>query len=133
MFHFMVSQAIDADGIYPHPAAVLDHQGGVSVMSLALPPTDTLRTVVRAAFATNTSELIFGMDRVTQPGQGTEFKDVFAAAWFRKGQGWKVGVINYQHAPRIVRPWDWDNAFWISAVTSELMQFGAPQPVTGRF
>jgi hypothetical protein len=35
------------------------------------------------------------------------------------GRSFRTGVINYQYEPRIVRPWDWDNAFWNAIITDE--------------
>lgn len=132
MFHFMVSSAIDAEGVYPYPAVVLDVAGEVSVMALDLRPPQVLRTIVRAACAVTTAELIFGMDRFTKAGQGTELDNLFAGAWYRKGLGWKVGIIEYRHQPRLVKEWNWDNPFWTLAVTTELSQAGAPDLTGGR-
>ena len=32
----------------------------------------------------------------------------------------RIGVINYQHSPRIVRPFDFANEYWIEQMTAEL-------------
>jgi len=72
------------------------------------------------------SELIYGLDRTTKPGQGTEFRDCLAGAHIsmpiNKIFIAKPFVINYQITPRIVRNYDWNNTFWKTAVQKELMQ-----------
>lgn len=130
MFHHAVSIAIDADGVYPHQARRRT-KAGIQVFALDLSHMQVMDLTIQRARESETEELIFGLDRLTKPGQGTEFEDVLPAAWFRKGVGWKVGVINYQPDPLIVRPWDWHNVFWISTITHELIQAGAPELVEG--
>ena len=41
-------------------------------------------------------------------------------AW---GDAFRIGVINYQHAPRIVRPLDFSNQFWVEQMTREAAHF----------
>lgn len=74
----------------------------------------TLRAGVR--------EVVYGLDRYVLPGQPAEFRDIVTAAWWRKGRGWKFGVISYRPEPdKLVLPWDWGNVFWNTLMRDELM------------
>ncbi len=46
------------------------------------------------------------------------------------GRSLKVGVINYQNEPRIVRPWDWGNVFWTAQVLREAKATRPPFRIT---
>lgn len=124
IFHQMVSGLIDKTGIFPHQM-IIARMAEIEMMSF-----DTNRlTLVHAAAASaladpDTTALMFGIDRTALDGQGTEFKDVLVCPhWTRRG-GWRVAVLNYQHTPRIVRPWDWNNPFWIETATREMFVTG---------
>lgn len=139
-FHDFVTISIQKKGIYPFPMISVTDEDLVEMGSLALNTdecymhfcTKTLNPKIRAS--------IFGLDRTAHPGQGTEFADVLTCVLYervapdvmeyRVRQQFRVGVINYQHKPRIVRPMDWENAFWIKMVQRELFQFVPPMLIT---
>ena len=79
-------------------------------------------------------ELIFGVDRSTADGQGTEFSDVYTCGYWKstnpteqlaKMGVWEIGVINYQGADKIVREWDWNNEFWKKQMGDEIRNYDA--------
>lgn len=130
-FYRMAETAIDRVGVYPQIAiAVID--GQTNVMSLALDGYEVWRAVNRL-FAPDrpaVQELVFGLDRSTKPGQGTEFADVLTLLHY-DGKTWTPGVINYQDQPRVVRPIDWDNPFWNAQLRKELAQHNCKEHVHG--
>ncbi|MCA1909221.1 MAG: hypothetical protein LDL39_12760 [Magnetospirillum sp.] len=130
-FHKMIAGAVGIDGIFPHQALILT-DAGLQVFALDLSHGQVMRLMMLRARESVSQELIFGLDRSTRPDQGTEFADVLPAAWYRRGLGWKVGVINYRPDPLLVRPWDWDNSFWTAAINAELLQAGAPDLLIGK-
>ncbi|MDB6174233.1 MAG: hypothetical protein JWL59_3544 [Chthoniobacteraceae bacterium] len=67
-------------------------------------------------------EIIFGWDRFSQDGQGTEFPDLLSVHHWRYGVGWRFGVINYQFEPLIIRPIEWDHPFWSPRLNFETMR-----------
>ena len=116
-FWSMIEGMIDEQGVYPQQLLHIT-DGELSCCSLMLDPPQIV-PLAKKLVAQGAEELIFGLDRTTRPGQGTEFADVLTCAHYKDGE-WRVGVINYQHEPRIVRDWDWNNEFWTEAVLYEL-------------
>jgi hypothetical protein len=140
-FHDMASISIDERGIYPLPMVAMLKGGAMEVSYLDLPPRDAMGTFVRKIVKREVDAIMFGLDRSTKPGQGTEFADVLTCALWGGGEwsepgGWRgrirVGVINYQHEPRIVRPIDWDNEFWNGKVIEEMGNLKAMRRSTGQ-
>jgi hypothetical protein len=130
-FFDYVATDIDEKGIFPSPCLWRERGGKLNLGALALDPKATTEFFIDKIALEGVEEIMFGLDRSTKPDQGTEFADVLTCAHWRdlssKGEGqgawskWlRVGVINYQHEPRIVRPIDWNNGFWIAQVASEI-------------
>ena len=123
---FLDLVCIDAEGVYPIPALYTDRDGKLVCAMLNLSGEEALHHVWRLISCENATELIFGFDRYTKPGQGTEFADVLTCAHWHPSFGdkwnscWKPFVINYQHEPRIVRPPDFDNTFWNEKILADL-------------
>lgn len=115
-----IASCIDEKGVYPHQAMALLPGDKYEVFAIDGSPDDVIK-LVRKHFP-RSLEFIYGLDRSTRPGQGTEFADVLTCAHYTAGadEPWRVGVINYQHEPRIVRPWDWNNQFWTEMVMKEV-------------
>ena len=66
-------------------------------------------------------EVIYGLDRFVLPNQPAETQDIVTAAWWRRGRGWKFGVISYRPEPdKIVLPWDWGSTFWNTIMRNEM-------------
>lgn len=118
--------SIDDEGVYPYPAMWRERDGKLALGVLDLGPGEVFDHVWRQITCELATELIFGLDRSTKPGQGTEFADVLTCAhWFPDfhkswNAAWKPFVINYQHEPRIVRPPDFENEFWNEKIRAEL-------------
>jgi hypothetical protein len=80
MFWDSVSGAIDDEGIYPHHMIIIDKDDKIIFCALDL----DFKTVLIHAFKAildDCKELIFGIDRNTKEGQGTEFADVLTCAY----------------------------------------------------
>lgn len=129
LFHELSAGAIDESGIYPQQLAYKEADGKVAVYSLAVPPGEILDKVW-SVLETGIEELIFGLDMTTLPGQGTEFADVLIIAYYKNKFGsdpvdpenWKIGALNYQHEPRIVRTTDWNNNHWDKVMRDLLVE-----------
>jgi len=123
-FHDLVAMSIDDKGVYPQQAMAVDGEGRLSVFSLALPAPQIYEWFGAQLLTGGHCQIIFGVDRFTRPGQGTEFADVITCCHWRKeaadGLHFRIGVINYQHQPRIVRPFDWDNEYWGVQMAKEM-------------
>lgn len=118
-FNQMISMVIDENGIYPHQMV---SRKGEAVRITALAVDNAGQAVSKAWEEINdgADELAFGVDMSTRPGQGTEFADALVLGHFTRQSGkkttnpdcWRIGVINYQNEPRIVRDIDWENSHW---------------------
>jgi hypothetical protein len=119
MFSQMISLAIDEKGVYPHQ--MVSRQGeAVRVTALAV---DNAGQAINKAWDEindGADELAIGIDMMTKPDQGTEFADALVLGHFTRQEGkmttnpecWRIGVINYQNEPRIIRDIDWENSHW---------------------
>ncbi len=123
MFHGLVSASIDETGVFPHVGIVRrsDHN---QILALAVDPEIVIRLAIKHSQESTVDAVIVGLDRFTRPGQGTELGDVITAYCWDRESGWRCGIIEYQHAPRIVRPWDWANALWAGVMARELERLG---------
>lgn len=140
-FEQWCSTAVDEKGIYPFPMIAIANDGTMEVSALAVSPTEAIEHFMKKIVKREVKAIMFGLDRTTKPGQGTEFADVLTCAlWearkdeFGPGE-WRewltVGVVNYQNEPRIVRPIDWGNAFWNEKLKEELDGFKLTRRSTG--
>jgi hypothetical protein len=140
-FEQFCSGAVDEKGIYPFPMVSILTDGTMEMAALAIPPKDAIEQFMRKIVKREAKAVIIGLDRMTKPGQGTEFADVLTCVlWeaqkdeFGPGEWrewFKVGVINYQNEPRIVRPIDWENEFWDKAFRDELANLTLKRRSTG--
>ena len=128
-FHEYVSQTIDEDGIYPFPGMSINKDGKMKIAALrdSIAAFDWFWNQITIE---QSKECIFGFDRFTNDGQGTEFSDVLPCVHWSEGmdgKGWdtsfRIGVINYQPEPRIVRDFDFSNEYWTSEMTSEVLSY----------
>lgn len=134
-FARMIGFAIDEEGVYPHQGFSKTAEGKLEIGALALDYPGCLKWFWDKVCIEGASEVIFGIDRTTKEGQGTEFADVITLCHWQDptagqlaldgswGNSFRIGVINYQHEPRIVRPIDWENEFWIGRMTEEVKHF----------
>jgi len=128
-YYDYIVKVIDEKGIYPLPGMFLSDKGlaiaAICGSELVFP------FAIRAISEMNAQFVIFGLDRVTKPGQGTEFADAFTMfGW--NGKEWIMGVVNYQNEPRIVREIDRNNKFWNEIMARELRAAGLPQLTESR-
>jgi hypothetical protein len=121
--------SIDADGIRIPQAVARNADGGIVVAALAMSGENSCYEAFRAITALvakeHPEELIWGWDRFTKPGQGTELGDFLSVHHWQRGRGWRFGVMEYQHSPRIVKPIVWDHSFWAPMLKRELSSMTA--------
>jgi len=140
-FEQFCAGAVEEKGIYPFPMVAITNDGTMEMSALALAPMEAIEQFMRKIVKREVKAIIIGLDRTTRPGQGTEFADVLTCAlWeaqkdeFGPGEWreWiKIGVINYQVEPRIVRPMDWENEYWDKTVKAELANLTLKRRSTG--
>ena len=122
-FYDVVLNSIDNDGIRNPHLIVVFSDGTSAMYAVENNVFAAMYSIIQKLIterANDISEIIYGLNRFTKEGQGTEFADAFAGAYFSNGE-WKPFVINYQDEPRIVRDYDWNNQFWNAAITTELV------------
>jgi hypothetical protein len=119
VFHDWLNHTIDEDGVEIPHGLVLDHANQRTVIALAVPPEQAYQVMFAHVLKAKAREAIFALDRFAKPNQGTTLADLVAGHHFSAGT-WRPFVVEYQHAPRIVKPIDWTNPFWNAALTSEL-------------
>ncbi len=132
-FFEYVERMIDKDGVYPYPGFACMPDGKMEVAALATDPRGVFRWFWDKVSTEGAVECMFGLDRTTKEGQGTEFADVLTCCYWKTGldgrtwdKSFRVAVINYQPEPRIVRPLDWDNKFWNRQFAVELSAHAPP-------
>ena len=125
-FHDYVADMIDERGVYPEPGLAVFKDGRRELAAIDDPNSVILWFWDKIANC-QAVEVICGVDRYTAPEQGTEFRDVVTCVYWADGlddkdwaKSFRVGVINYQPEPRIVRPFDFDNTFWTNKMSAEL-------------
>lgn len=124
-FHVYVTGMIDEKGVHPFPGMAVKKDGGMNIVAICETET-ALKWFWEQITRNQAKECIFGLDRSTRDGQGTEFADVLTCVhWVEEeGKNWsesfRIGVINYQHEPRIVRPFDFENVYWSEKMTAEI-------------
>jgi hypothetical protein len=129
-FESWCESSVDEKGIYPLPMVSLLKDGTLEMGALAVSAPEAYEAFFRKIVKREVKAVIFGLDRTTKPGQGTEFADVLTCVLWTEGKDdwgsgeWRewlrVGVINYQNEPRVIRPIDWKNEFWDEMVRSEM-------------
>lgn len=111
---------IDAKGVEIPHALSMAQDGTLTVMALAMSPGESYPFVVRHWVVEKPRELIFAFDRFTKPGQGTELGDLMAGFHLVGGEPPRPFIIEYRHAPRLVKPIDYGNAYWNAALSREM-------------
>lgn len=125
LYHDLVEIAIDEDGMKISQAVCLNDDGTVAVAALAVTPEQVYKWVLCTAISEpNITDIIVGIDRYTKPGQGNEFSDTLAGVHWTRTEGKKGTfrgfVIDYQFGPpKIVRPVNYENAFWNEIIKNE--------------
>ncbi len=133
-FEKYVEGCIDVEGVYPLPMVAIDADSKTTISAIALNGDKAIDEFMNQICFKSVKEIILGLDRSTRQGQGTEFADVLTCFyWKDRGdekdipeaeKNWcnwfKVGVINYQNEPRIVRKMDWSNEFWNEKLHAEI-------------
>jgi hypothetical protein len=121
MYEEWIATSIDDEGISLPHAFQMDAAGSLTLYALDVPPADGYHLMLSRWLCEKPRELIFGFDRFAKSGQGTTLGDLMAG-FHIVGVTPRPFIIEYQHAPRIVKPIEWGNTFWNAALHGE---FGA--------
>ena len=117
-FESLLSITIDERGFSHPPLLARHHDGKITMATMMLPGEKIFDTVLEQFIADLTvRELVFGIDRFTQPDQGTKYADVLTVFWWvgehSENYGFRFGVVDYVPPPnKVIEPIKWDNAFW---------------------
>ena len=121
MYHEWMAATVDEDGFEMPYGLVLDDDGQITVMALALTPDQAYQHMLKHWTEHRPAEMIFAIDRYAKPGQGTTLRDLMAGWHFIKADPRpRPFVVEYQFDPRLVKPIEWDNLHWNAALTREL-------------
>ena len=115
----LVESSVGEKGVYPQQCAFTDREGQMTLLALAVSGTQALDVAAEKVKSGEAVELVVGIDMWTKEDQGTEFEDVVVVCHFKDGNV-RVGVIDYQNEPRIVRPLRWDNEHWPTVMMEHL-------------
>lgn len=133
-FYAYATNMIDVKGIYPFPGMAVNQAGGMQIAALCEPDL-AFKWFWDQITLHQAKECIIGLDRTTREGQGTEFADVLTCVHWAEAEdkkwseSFRIGVINYQHEPRIVRPFDFENEYWSKYMTGEVASCRPPARV----
>lgn len=133
VFNTMASGAVGEKGIFPLPMVAKNKDGVLEVSAMAVGTDEIMSAFLKKIVKRQVDVIMVGRDCWTKPGQGTEFKDVLVCLlwsaksdWTEQGE-WKkwfrVGVVNYQPEPMLVRPIDWRNDFWTRTMLKEIEEY----------
>jgi hypothetical protein len=119
-FHDWVVATVDEKGFEVPHALARGADGKLTVYALALGPSEAYRLMLSTWERDEPLELIFALDRFAKPGQGTELGDLLAGFHLTR-KAPRPFIIEYQYAPRIVKPIDWGNAWWNATLQGEMI------------
>ncbi len=126
VYHDWVKVTIDEKGVELPHGLILDKEGKLTVCALALDPPEAYAFMLAQWVTSSPREMIFALDRYALPGQGTTYGDLLAG-WHLIGTDGdsreiksRPFTIEYQHEPRVVQPYDWNNAWWNAGLAREL-------------
>jgi hypothetical protein len=120
VYHDWLVATVDENGFeIPHGLIRLA-DGTMTVVALAVPPAEAYKVMISQFDPTQAVEMIFALDRFTKPGQGINLGDVMAGFHVTRGAGPRPFIVEYQFAPRIVKPIEWTNVWWNAALIGEL-------------
>lgn len=120
IYYDLVSNSIDENGIEIPHGVIIAGDGSMTMVALAVPSSPGYDFMLAQWQKLEGKEMIFAFDRYCKEGQGTSLGDAIAGHYCTR-EGTRPFIIEYQHAPRIVKPIQWDNAFWNAALNSELL------------
>ena len=128
----MINIAINEDGVYPHQMIAMAKDKSLQIHAMMV----DVPTLVEHFWNKlgESEEVIVGIDMQTRPDQGTHYADALVITYWTRAAHKKltdpsclqVGVINYQHEPRIVDAIDWKNNHWDHWVRSVFPKYRPP-------
>lgn len=119
-FHGMLGRLVGCgDPVLP-VAVERDLDGRFTASVFAVDPTEVHALMADRTADPQVSEVVFALDRWAGPGQGVEYPDLLTVFHWLPRRGWRMAVVQYRVEPRDVKPYDWDNAFWLTACADDL-------------
>lgn len=119
-FHDWGSSCIDEEGFGITKGIIRMAGGGLAMAVLHLSASEVYQHLLRVWSTERPEEIVFALDRHAAPNQGTTLDSLVAGWHFTKHEP-RPFIIEYQHAPRTVKPIQWDNEWWNASLTSELL------------
>ena len=111
-------------GIYPQPLLYQDTENKLTMVTVAADGNLCAKQARETLAKGDVKELVFGIDRTSEPDQGLEFDDFVSVVWYVGGEFY-TATINYVPAEdednQIIRDPDWDNNFWNNQMRDELL------------
>jgi hypothetical protein len=108
---------IGEEGFPNPPMLSLDHDGSLTHhQPVGLDGNGIWKTAMDILANLKTKELVFGLDRFMQPGQG-KYRDALTIYWwygpYEDDAGYRLGTVEYKPGtPPIIDPVDWNHPFW---------------------
>jgi hypothetical protein len=125
-YQSFMADCIDDDGVSLAHGIIVDHEGAMLMLALAVPPEQAYQAMLMHIAKSAAQEAIWALDRFAKDGQGTKYKDLLAGQHFINDYDKPMQkcfhpfIIEYQIDPRIVEPVDYGNEFWNTALCGEL-------------
>ena len=125
-FYKLNTEIISEDGIFPTQAFARALDGHITLMAYGAEGARTaeraMEKMLKYLIRNTPEEMIFGTDQMSPPSEGAELPDFLAVFHYRLEEGWRFGVLQYQHEPRIVRPIDWEHPYWAPELRAQTLR-----------
>lgn len=125
-FEAMLQISCNEGKLYPYPAAGLEPDGKMNIISFMVPPEEVMLGAINMIKKKGFTEIAFGLDRTSEPSQGVDEKyDSVYTIWHLKEGAWRYGVFPYNKNGEY-GPIDWENTFWIEQLKGEITRLRFP-------
>lgn len=117
----------------PNSIVSRDRSGGIVFYSLHIAPDAAYRMLGRILGDSDLDELVMILARDCLPDQGTTLDSTATLAYWKRGEGWKVGIIEYSEDAQkagmaVYLPLNWNNEFWGGALKREMTNHHVRRP-----
>jgi hypothetical protein len=119
IYHEWITSTVDEKGFEIPNGLIVDDAGDMTVVALAVPPTQAYQVMIEQC-SRRRCEAIFALDRFAKDGQGTTLGDLLAGFHFTPNAAPRPFIIEYQFAPRVILPIEWNNLHWNAALYREM-------------
>lgn len=119
IYHEWISSTVDEKGFEIPNGLIVGDAGDMTVVVLAVPPAEAYLVMIEQC-SRRRCEAIFALDRFAKDGQGTTLGDLLAGFHFTPDAAPRPFIIEYQFAPRVILPIEWNNLHWNAALYREM-------------